>query len=58
VATVEARVTAAKPVAPVTVIVQPEAAGLTPVTVKVPVVEVAGATVTCAQLEEAAKLPV
>jgi hypothetical protein len=57
VGTVDARVTAATPVAPVTVIVQPDVAGPAAVAVKAPVAEVAGVTVTWGQLDVAAKLP-
>jgi hypothetical protein len=58
VGTVDAMATAVVPVAPVTVIVQPVATGATAVAVKTPVAEVAGATVTDAQFDEAPKLPV
>jgi hypothetical protein len=51
-------VAAALPLAPVTEIVQPDDAAETPVSVKVPVADVAGETVTDGQLDDAAKLPV
>jgi hypothetical protein len=54
-ATVEANVAVGNPVMPVTVIEQPLAAASAAVTVKLPVADVAGATVTCEQLEEALK---
>jgi hypothetical protein len=55
--TVEVTATAVVPVAPVIVTVQPAAAGATDVAVKTPVVEVAGVTVTCAQLDVAPYVP-